>query len=439
MAGKHPRTPLQGLEPNRSQAYTSVPARRALDRKPPSQTHAAPAVVWPEPLRDYVRRAFDSDNDVAGVSPDDMQARLKQVINQAAQSSQLDAIDWSRHPLPQQLIQLDRSSRMTLSQLKSPAAGVSALRLNQPFSPAGPTNPQSSKKRKSSEVLLNHDNVSPPPWRKPTTHPIDGSNSPSEEENVSRKEKRRKFAAEAITLKDTSKSNGDYEKRKQRFGRHNQPSSVSQPARSPTPPPSTGPVVGTCQTIEKRYLRLTSAPKPENVRPLHVLQQTLDLLRKKWKETEDYNYVCDQFKSMRQDLTVQHIKNDFTVKVYEVHARIALEKGDLGEFNQCQTQLRALYKRGLHGCQSEFLAYRIYYLIHTQNRAEMTRVLAEMTDHDHAQRGVQHALQLRSALASGNYRRFFHLFESTPDMGGYLVDMFLERERLNALARICRS
>ena len=68
------------------------------------------------------------------------------------------------------------------------------------------------------------------------------------------------------------------------------------------------------------------APDPANVRPLQVLRQTLELLKKKWKDERNYTYICDQFKSLRQDLTVQRIKNEFTVTVYEQHARIALEK-----------------------------------------------------------------------------------------------------------------
>ena len=192
-------------------------------------------------------------------------------------------------------------------------------------------------------------------------------------------------------------------------------------------------------TLEKRYLRLTAAPIPSKVRPEPILRQTLDLLKKKWKKEGDYSYICDQFKSMRQDLTVQHVRNEFTVTVYEIHARIALEKGDLGEYNQCQTQLRALYAQNLGGNPVEFKAYRILYFIHTSNRTALNDILADLTTAEKEEKAIKHALSVRSALALGNYHRFFRLYLDTPNMGAYLMDMFVERERLAALCNICRA
>jgi len=209
--------------------------------------------------------------------------------------------------------------------------------------------------------------------------------------------------------------------------------------RSPSPPPSRGPVVGTNQELLKKYLRLTAAPNPANVRPEPILRQALVLLKKKWSEEENYPYICDQLKSLRQDLTVQRIKNDFTVEVYECHARIALEKGDLGEYNQCQTQLKAFYKQGLRGNANEFKAYRILYFLHTANRAALNDIMATLTPAEKKDKGIKHALDVRSALALGNYHRFFRLFAQTPNMGGWLMDMFVGRERLNALCFICKS
>jgi len=198
-------------------------------------------------------------------------------------------------------------------------------------------------------------------------------------------------------------------------------------------------VVGTSTKLEKPYLRLTSAPDPKTVRPLATLRQTLELLKQKWREENNYAYICDQFKSMRQDLTVQRIKNDFTVQVYEIHARIALEKGDLGEYNQCQSQLRGLYAYGLPGHTHEFLAYRILYLLHTRNQRDVNALMAELTTEDKLQPAVAHALAVRAAMRAGNYHQFFRLYHGAPNMNAYIMDHFVERERIQALTILSRA
>lgn len=119
-----------------------------------------------------------------------------------------------------------------------------------------------------------------------------------------------------------------------------------------------------------------------------------------------------------------------------------LLQGDLGEYNQCQSQLRHLYSHGLKGHPEEFLAYRILYLLHTRNRRDINALLSGLTPQERLDESVQHALAVRGALATNNYHAFFKLFYSAPKMGAYMMDHFLPRERmtaLNTMARACAS
>ncbi|KAL8732058.1 MAG: hypothetical protein Q9166_003011 [cf. Caloplaca sp. 2 TL-2023] len=430
----------------RTGAFTAVTARKTFRKTLPADsakslsTSPTPSASgstngsdkgkrdWPPPVRSYVQRSFADGNIVPDVDRQDMEIKLKQVISRAVEAGTLSTVDWDNLPLPQMMIQEERRRTLTPQLLSTPSQNGHSTAANE----------TTSNKRKSSDPESLDDTGSKTlPWKQ-----SDGSNS--FESRVSYPDKHQRNGAGSAVA--SSKLNQLSEGRKKRFQAApsgSSPAASMRPWRNsviqdvePTEPK--GPIVGRCQDLEKKYFRLTSAPNPDTVRPLHVLEKTLDHLKKKWRREKRYPYICDQFKSLRQDLTVQRIKTSFTVDAYEIHARIALEEGDLSEYNQCQTQLRALYVQNLGGHPFEFLAYRILYFLHTSNRTDMNDVLADLTPTEKQHPAVKHALDTRSALALGNYHRFFQLYINTPNMGAYLMDMFVTRERLSALSAACK-
>ncbi|CAA3027075.1 Hypothetical predicted protein [Olea europaea subsp. europaea] len=196
-------------------------------------------------------------------------------------------------------------------------------------------------------------------------------------------------------------------------------------------------VKGTCQEIEKHYLRLTSAPDPATVRPEEVLEKALLMVQNSQK---NYLYKCDQLKSIRQDLTVQHIRNELTVKVYETHARLAIEVGDLPEYNQCQSQLRTLYLEGIKGCHMEFAAYNLLcVLLHSSNNRDLLSAMSRLSAEAKKDEAVKHALSVRAAMTSGNYVMFFRLYKTAPNLNSYLMDLYAEKMRYAAIRCMSRS
>ncbi|KAK3311761.1 SAC3/GANP/Nin1/mts3/eIF-3 p25 family-domain-containing protein [Apodospora peruviana] len=409
--------PPHSITPTAS--YTNPPPATMNPAPAPAQEMEPPKkkVDWPISVRHYVQRSFLPANMDPTVTREEMEAKLKETITQANIKDLMFSVDWSTMSLPQEMIREERERSRKLPQEMRQLHIPDNMSPTRPVAYSPPYANSGSKKRKSSDLSESA------PWRA-------GNGGGRLEDRVSftsdrgQQQQSAQEPAAPATTSAKSKFQKQLEKRQKRFD-----GGYKSTYRSPSPPPSTGPVVGTCQDLEKRYL----------LRPEPVLRQALEHVKRKWKSEQNYNYACDQFKSIRQDLTVQLIRNEFTVEVYEIHARIALEKGDIGEYNQCQTQLKALYQRGLKGRETEFKAYRILYFIYSANRTALNDVLADLTPAEKKDAAIKHALDVRSALALGNYHRFFRLYNDTPKMGAYLMDMFVVRERLAALCNICKA
>lgn len=188
--------------------------------------------------------------------------------------------------------------------------------------------------------------------------------------------------------------------------------------------------------LEKQYLRITSLPDPSQVRPENILKKSFELMMKKWKnKLEDYNYLLEQFRSIRQDLTIQNIQNEFTVKVYESNARLAIENKDLDQFNQCQSQLILLYKKKIKGCETEFSAYRIIYnsLIQSQTYDSINLIKEIHQSELYSKEEIKNAMEMRKYLNDYNYLQFFKAYKKCYNMGKTLIEPFLPRLRIKAL------
>ncbi len=80
------------------------------------------------------------------------------------------------------------------------------------------------------------------------------------------------------------------------------------------------PLIGTSKALEKNFLRLTTEPRAEDIRPQAVLKKAMKMVKKRWKkEVVDYKWACEQLKAIRQDLSVQNVRNNLTVDVYQTH------------------------------------------------------------------------------------------------------------------------
>ncbi|CAD8118925.1 unnamed protein product [Paramecium sonneborni] len=204
-------------------------------------------------------------------------------------------------------------------------------------------------------------------------------------------------------------------------------------------------ITGTCEDLEKPYYRLTGLPDPNTIRPEHILKKALNHILEKWKNCQaDYNFTIEQFRSIRQDLLVQHIENRFTVQVYEENARICLECGDFPRYESCWTMLCDLYEMisisegkdvNFIGNKVEFDSYRIVYLTMLNKQDQLVKILHQNSDDQR----IKFALGIRESYKCGNYVKLFKDYKEAGETMGSIINHFLVRIRVKALKQIVKT
>jgi len=176
------------------------------------------------------------------------------------------------------------------------------------------------------------------------------------------------------------------------------------------------------------------------VRPEKVLREWLPILLSTWRNGKNYQYFCDQLKSIRQDLTVQRIQNEFTINVYEIHARMALENDDSLEFAVCLSQLESLSKLGLSfDSLLEFISYRLLLSATSNDILEINIIMNSLSDSQKSDKRITHALNVINSMLSENYRSYFQLVGQSSQLTQSILKPLNERIRSYAIKAIAKA
>ncbi len=201
------------------------------------------------------------------------------------------------------------------------------------------------------------------------------------------------------------------------------------------------------------------------------LKRELVGIQARYRKGLDYFKAKERLKGLRKKLSDKRIWDTVNAEVYQLSVRFALQFCDTTEFEECEAGLVLLRRCGVRTKHdNEFAAYRLLYKLccdemkSQKEREEEEMVMrsrdsgsdqrrttikdrarvgyayrsflvtyASLTAEEKRSYAVKHAVACAKALSSGNYHTFFLLCRTAPDMGGYLLDHIVERERLYAM------
>ncbi|KAL7721496.1 Leukocyte receptor cluster member [Entamoeba marina] len=204
-------------------------------------------------------------------------------------------------------------------------------------------------------------------------------------------------------------------------------------------------LIGTSQALEKSYFRLKGEARSEDVRPKHVLKKSLKFVLSKFHKENDYDYVCDQLKAIRQDLTLQHINDDFTIQVYTIHSEISIQNEDISEFMQCASTLRKLFKlQRLPPTNDKLLMYTAYTILFNIDSKNVTSTasysqIIEIPHEALTHPDISFVLQVKKAYNSSNYYEYFRLYTQANPFHKIIMKSSLSKVRLRSIMSLLYS
>ena len=70
---------------------------------------------------------------------------------------------------------------------------------------------------------------------------------------------------------------------------------------------------------------------------------------------------------------------------------------------------------------------------------ELNLYVGQLTPKQKLDAAVRHALAVQRAVSMGNYHALFELYIDAPNMGAFIMDHFIDRERIRALLVMTRA
>ena len=373
---------------------------------------------WPDSLRAYIERCY-------AITPEsdrpELERKLYEMIKLAEQSNAIWTRDWSKMAVP-----------VTSSQRSAPSKEPTAFT----FGSKKAGEPQRSKLSKKERAAQQAHSTSQSYQQLQAQQSSGRSNKRGEDELDEEEEEAKRLSRASRFQNDPKKasfSSSSSSHQPSSFGGYGGYVEVSSYE-------DTEPIVGTSTTLEKPYLRLTERPVPSSVRPLSVLKKSLALMREKkrngapWKE-----YLAGQMQSIRQDIIIQAIADDFALDVYETNARWCLENDDIAEFKRCLLRIDEFYNHldltSEH--QDEFSCYSLLYHLLPEDFPSLNADLAALA-HGRKQLSpaIQHCIRICEAYIDNNWSLFFKLSQTTHFLEKHLLDKAAERIRINSLTTI---